>query len=202
MIPRYYQTAELESIARNVIAKYDPRLLDCPAPIPVEDIMERVYGLKLDFQYIRNNGRVLGETVFEDAIVAIYDRENQEGYKLIPVQAGTVLIDASLVSDRTDGRLRYTCAHELAHWVLHKGFFTQIGENAAMTTIMKSSDTDKHIEWQADRLGSYFLMPKGVVKSAFYRNRSDRNVIDTLAAMFDVSRQAMSIRLAEMRLIE
>jgi Zn-dependent peptidase ImmA (M78 family) len=201
MNPRYYQPAALETIARTVISKYDPCLLNAPAPIPVEIIMEQVYGLKLDFQFIRNNGRVLGETVFDDALVAIYERENQEGYKLIPVKAGTVLIDASLINNRLDGRFRYTCAHELAHWVLHKGFFTQIGENAAMTTAVRSSETDKNIEWQADRLGSYILMPKGVTKQAFYRNRNCGSVPDTLAALFGVSRQAMKIRLEEMRLL-
>jgi len=44
-------------------------------------------------------------------------------------------------------------------------------------------------------------MPKGVVKMAFYRNHNDRNIIDTLALLFGVSRQAMGIRLEEMRLL-
>lgn len=201
MNPRYYRSEALETIARSVISKYDGSLLNAPVPIPVETIMEMVYGLKLDFQFIRNNGRVLGETVFEDMAVPIYERENHEGYKLIPVTAGTVLIDASLISNRGDGRFRYTCAHELAHWVIHKGFYTQSGETAAMTKAVRSSEADKAIEWQADRLGSYFLMPKGVVKMAFYRNRSDRNVIDILAEMFGVSHTAMEIRLNEMRLL-
>jgi Zn-dependent peptidase ImmA (M78 family) len=198
---RYYRPEALETIARHVITNYDGSLLNAPAPIPVETIMEMVYGLKLDFQFIRNNGRVLGETVFEDMAVPIYERENHEGYKLISVTAGTVLIDASLINNRGDGRFRYTCAHELAHWVIHKGFYTQNGETAAMTKAQRSSEADKAIEWQADRLGSYFLMPKGVVKMAFYHNRNDRNVIDTLALIFGVSHKAMEIRLDEMRLL-
>ncbi|MDD4474212.1 MAG: ImmA/IrrE family metallo-endopeptidase [Eubacteriales bacterium] len=201
MTPQYYQKETLETIARHVISKYDGSLLRTPASIPVETIMELVYGLKIDFQFIRNNGRILGETVFEDMVVPIYERENEEGYKLIPVTAGTVIIDASLINNRGDGRFRYTCAHELAHWVIHKGFYTQSGETAAMTKAVKSSESDKAIEWQADRLGSYFLMPKGVVKMAFYRNRNDRNIVDTLALLFGVSRQAMEIRLVEMRLL-
>jgi len=201
MIPRYYQPETLEAIARKVISRYKPSLLHTPAPIPVEIIMEKVYGLSLEFQFIRNNGRVLGETVFEDALVPIYDRANHEGYKLIPVKAGTVIIDASLIDNRGDGRFRYTCAHELAHQVLHKHFFTEMGETAAMTKIMRSSEADKAIEWQADRLGSYLLMPKGTVKMAFHHNRYDKNVVDKLARLFEVSRQAMQIRLGEMRLL-
>lgn len=201
MNPRHYYTGTLESIARHIITQYDGSLLNTPAPIPVEVIMEKTYGLKLDFQFIRNNGRVLGETIFEDAVIPIYDRENNEGYKLIPVEAGTVIVDASLLNCRGDGRFRYTCAHELAHWIIHKELYTGSGETASMTKAARSSETDKAIEWQADRLGSYLLMPKGVVKMAFYRNRGSQNIIDTLALFFAVSRQAMSIRLKEMGLL-
>lgn len=201
MNPHYYSKETLESIARHMISKYDASLLATPAPIPVETIMEKVYGLKIDFQFIRNNGRVLGETVFEDMAVPIYERMNQEGYKLIPVKAGTVIIDANLINNRGDGRFRYTCAHELAHWVIHKGLYTQSGETASMTKTARSSESDKVIERQADRLGSYLLMPKGVVKMAYHRNHNDRNVIDNLALLFGVSRKAMEIRLEEMRLL-
>lgn len=197
-----YRKEVLETIARNVILQYDARLLDAPSPIPVEIIMEKVYGLTIEFQYIRNNGRVLGETVFGDAVVPIYVRKGGQGYKLVPVKSGTVIIDASLINDRCDGRFRYTCAHELAHWVVHKELYTQLGETAAMTQVMKSSETDKTIERQADRMASFLLMPKGTVKMAFYHNRMTKgDITAVLAEIFDVSKQAMGYRLEEMRLL-
>ncbi len=196
-----YRKEALEAIARKVISQYDPRLLHAPSPIPVESIIEQVYGLTMEFQFIRSNGRVLGETVFETAMVPIYERD-RGGYKLIPVKAGTVIIDASLIHNRGDGRFRFTCAHELAHWVLHKEFYTQRGETAAMTSVVRSSETDAAIERQADRLGCYLLMPKGAVKMAFYNtNGSAGNKTTALAELFGVSRQAMQIRLEEMRLL-
>ena len=199
---RLYRNELLEGIARHVVSLYDPALLNCPAPIPVEIIIERVYGLTLDFQYIRNNGRVLGETVFETSMIPIYERENGEGYKLVPVEAGTVIIDASLINNRSDGRFRYTCAHELAHWVIHKEFFTSLGETAAMTKMLKSSEADKTIEQQANRLASYLLMPKGTVKSAFYSMyRGNQDIVGSLAEVFCVSKEAMSYRINEMRLL-
>lgn len=197
-----YRKDALEAIARKVISQYDPCLLHAPFPIPVESIIEQVYGLTMEFQFIRSNGRVLGETVFEAAMVPIYERGNGGGYKLIPVKAGTVIIDASLIHNRGDGRFRFTCAHELAHWVLHKEFYTQCGETAAMTSVVRSSETDAAIERQADRLGCYLLMPKGAVKMAFYNtNGSAGNKTTALAELFGVSRQAMQIRLEEMRLL-
>ena len=197
-----YRNEALEAIARKVITKYDPGLLHAPAPIPVEKIIEKVYRLTIEFQYIRNNGRILGETIFEDCMIPIYERENGEGYKLVPAKAGTVIIDASLIHNRGDGRFRYTCGHELAHWVIDKEYFTQIGETAAMTQkAVRSSEADTAIERQADRLACRILMPKGTVKMAFHKNRNSGKVIADLAELFGVSRQAMEIRLDEMGLL-
>ena len=197
-----YRYEALEVIARQIISKYDRNLLNEPAPIPVELIMERVYGLTIEFQYIRKNGRILGETVFEDCMIPIYERRNNEGYKLVPVKAGTVIIDASLYNNRSDGRFNYTCSHELSHWVIDKNYFTQLGETAAMTKkALRSSETNAAVERQANRLGSYILMPKGTVKMAYYRHRTDNNVVAALADLFAVSRQAMEIRLNEMGLL-
>lgn len=84
MNPQHYRSEALEAIARHVILRHDGSLLSTPAPIPVESIMERLYGLKMEFQFIRNNGRVLGETIFEDTVVPIYERENGEGVTAEP----------------------------------------------------------------------------------------------------------------------
>ena len=115
----YYREQALERIARDVIIAYDPRLYyGSPAAIPIEDIIE-AQGLVLEYQYLRNNGRVLGETIFDDGLTAIYDWENHR-YDLLPVKGGTILIDCSLCEEEAStGRLRFTCAHELGHSVLH-----------------------------------------------------------------------------------
>ena len=115
----YYREQALERIARDVITAYDPRLYyGSPAAIPIENIIE-AQGLVLEYQYLRNNGRVLGETIFDDGLTAIYDWENHR-YDLLPVKGGTILIDCSLCEEEAStGRLRFTCAHELGHWLLH-----------------------------------------------------------------------------------
>ena len=195
-----YRKEALEALARKSYPNTIPAF--CMRPPDSRGIDHRA-GMRTDdgFQFIRSNGRVLGETVFETAMVPIYERD-RGGYKLIPVKAGTVIIDASLIHNRGDGRFRFTCAHELAHWVLHKEFYTQRGETAAMTNAARSSETDLAIERQADRLGCYLLMPKGAVKMAFYNtNGSAGNKTTALAELFGVSRQAMQIRLEEMRLL-
>ena len=147
----HYREQALERIARDVITAYDPRLYyGSPAAIPIEDIIE-AQGLVLEYQYLRNNGRVLGETIFDDGLTAIYDRENHR-YDLLPVKGGTILIDCSLCEEEAStGRLRFTCAHELGHWLLHKKQFSGTGENAALRS---GDESDNTLEVQANLLGS------------------------------------------------
>jgi len=228
----YYNDEALETIARQVISKYDPALLYKPSSIPVESIMEKAYGLTLEYQYIRKNGCILGETIFEDSEVPVYEYGINEGYKLISVKGGTVIIDASLLREpSSSGRLRFTCAHELAHWIIDKDYFMQLGVTANLSSCsgdaelarkfsdyndvhrsleykeglsaraIRSSSTDHAIERQANRVASRILMPKCTLKPAFYQaQNSTSNVTSYLAALYDVSKQAMQIRLEEMGL--
>jgi len=199
----FYQRNDytLENIARRIILEYDPSLLHTPAPIPVEAIMEQKYDLTIVYHHIRKNGRVLGETIFEDCMTPIYERKNREGYKLIPADAGTVIIDSRLAKNKKDGRYNWTCGHELSHYVLDKNYFMELGETAAMTKVLRSSDTDRRIEYQANRLTNYLLMPKGTIKMAFYANRQSDNVTVALSELFKVSEEAMGYRLEEMGLL-
>lgn len=200
--PKYIRPELLEAIARKVIKEYDPRLLIASETvfIPVEDIIEKL-GLHLEFQYIRKNGRILGETVFEDEYIPLYNM-NTGKYELVFMERGTIIIDASLLRCRDDGRLRFTCAHELAHWLIHQELYCGADNIAAMKkSISKSSESDKYTERQADMLGSAILLPLGQVKRAFY-NACNTNCVESLAAQFKVSKQAMEIRLKEHRLIQ
>ena len=196
----YYRDQVLETIARKVLCAYDTILFyGDPQPIPVEEIIES-YGISLEYQYLRKNGRILGKTIFDDGLEAVYDQE-QGMYILFPVKAGTILIDASLCeNEETAGRLRFTCAHELAHWVLHKKLYQGTGESAAMTLAAQEDD----MEIQANILSSAVLMPIPQIKRAFYRLRAGRDtetLVSDMAALFRVSKQAMRIRLRNHHLI-
>lgn len=201
----YYREQALERIARDVIIAYDPRLYyGSPAAIPIEDIIE-AQGLVLEYQYLRNNGRVLGETIFDDGGAIIYDYDIP-GYTVIAVKGGTILIDSSLCrEDASTGRLRFTCAHELAHWLLHKRLYSGTGESAAMmteTNIVRTQNSA--LEMQANLLGSILLMPLPQVKRCFYQLQSGRErqqLVADMAGIFQVSKQAMRIRLENHHLL-
>ena len=123
MVRLFYSEYGIENIARRVLTAYDARLYyGQPSAIPIEDLIE-ANGLSLEYQYLRKNGRILGKTIFDDGLEAVYDMERRK-YTLFPVRAGTILVDASLCEeDASTGRFRFTCAHEFAHWCLHKKLY-------------------------------------------------------------------------------
>lgn len=172
----YYQEQVLENIARKVLCGYDSALYyGSPAAVPIEEMIE-AHGVSLEYQYLRKNGRILGKTIFDEGLEAVYDMENRE-YTLFPVQAGTILIDASL------------CEEDAS-----------TGRSAAMIT--EQSETT--LEVQANMLGSAILMPIAQIKRCFYQlrgGRQDGQLIDDMADVFQVSRQAMRIRLTNHRLL-
>ena len=198
---KYLRPELLEAIARNTLKKYDESLVSGydAKEVPIEEIIESM-GLSLEYQYIRNNGRILGETVFDDAYVPIYNMDEKR-YELIFVERGTIILDASLLRCRARGRHRFTAAHELAHWLIHQELYSGTGDAAAMLkSLSKSSEADRRIELQADMLASALLLPISQVKKAFYRTSGEVRV-SRLAAQFGVSNQAMEIRLRNHHLI-
>lgn len=85
---------------------------------------------------------------------------------MIAVRAGTILIDERLCDPSKLGRLRFTCAHELAHWVLHK-LYSGTGDVAAYNGNVSSDESHGIIERQADTLASALLMPLPQIKNVF-----------------------------------
>jgi hypothetical protein len=184
----YRSAAALETIARNTLKAYDPMLVAGePAAIPIERIVEHGLGINVEYRYLRKQLVVLGCTVFDDTQLGVYIPDESR-YALIPVKRDTIVIDERLALSDSDGRLRFTFAHELAHWLIHKELYSGSGL-AAANSAKTSGEEDISIERQADILASALLMPAGQVKRAFYRNRS----IAALAQLFGVSKQAMSI---------
>lgn len=116
------RTEAIEAVGRKILMEYDPSLLSGqPCSVPIETIIETKFDLILEFHTLRKKPKILGETIFDDGAVVLYD-QIQRQYRMIAVRAGTILIDERLCDPSKLGRLRFTCAHELAHWVLHKSY--------------------------------------------------------------------------------
>lgn len=93
-------------------------------------------------------------------------------------------------ADHSNTRQRFTVAHEIAHFVLHEpdiGYGTGLYDDA-----LYRSGLSNHKEVQANRWASRILMPDHLIQEAIGRYGTD---IAKLASVFDVSPQAMAIRL-------
>lgn len=85
-------------------------------------------------------------------------------------------------------RRRFTIAHELAHYILHRHL---IG-NGITDDALYRSRLGGSIEREANRFAAKLLMPWNLVTESIEQGI---DTVDGLAEKFDVSRSAMSIRL-------
>lgn len=196
-VPKYRLEA-IETIGRKILQEYDPALLNGPPQaIPIETIIETKFDLILEYHCLRKNGSVLGETIFDEGAAILYD-QTEKRYRLIAVRAGTILVEERLCADKLLGRLRFTIAHELGHWVLHQKLYSGTGDVAAYEGKTSLDESHGLIEWQADALATAILMPLPQIKRSFYQLRSCRSneqLVAEMARVFQVSKQAMRIRL-------
>ncbi len=87
-------------------------------------------------------------------------------------------------------RQRFTLAHELAHFILHR---EKIGDGIKENLMLRSEDMSGKDEWQANSLAASILMPRRILKIA--AGLSSLNVANGIAGMCEVSKAAAQIRL-------
>jgi len=93
----------------------------------------------------------------------------------------------------TPRRRRFTLAHEISHFLLHRPML----DGGIVDDRMYRSRLNDRFERQANRLAAQILMPPGLVRTAWAAGAKDAA---KLAEAFDVSEQAMQIRLQELGL--
>lgn len=188
-----HRTMDVKS--RIILEEHCPECLRQPTVVPIEKIID-AYGIDIDYQYLTKNGeKVLGKLICIDGITPYYDIDEKK-YLLLEVKANTIFIETRLADDEnSNGRYRFTLAHELAHWILHRESIIKQNSEAAFVDEIHNSQMEK----QADYFASALLMPPVAVKRAFFSLRgngySRQDVIGIMAQKFEVSKQAMKIRL-------
>ena len=200
---------ELDTLAQRLVEQYSPDSSKNPVAFNIEGFMKDFLGLNLEFRWLNYRGEVLGLTLFKDGYINVHDEENHID-AIIPFKAGTVVIDKALKSD--EPRLRFTCAHESAHWLLHKDYFLANKPSYTTSALM---------EQQANFMASAILMPLPALRTAFkdffiYFDERPRRIIrssgnqddlfaallpDYISQIFKVSKQAALIRLEKLTAI-
>lgn len=109
-----------------------------------------------------------------------------------------VYVDA-VEAERSAGRRRFTVAHELGHWRLHRD---RGDSHYCRPEDIGGSENDlfalKHIESEANRFAAALLMPEVAIRAQAARLRLS---IPALARRFGVSAQAMQVRLEVLDLL-
>lgn len=93
-------------------------------------------------------------------------------------------------------RRRFTLAHEVAHYVLHRDLIDK-GSVIVDSELYRSNLSD-FLERQANRLAADILMPAHLLRRTYQHKRT----AEELAVEFDVSKRAMEIRLSELDLAQ
>ena len=97
----------------------------------------------------------------------------------------------------TRERQRFTLAHEIAHFLLHRDEIDRL-EDGIMDNVLYRSGAPEQKEYEANRLAADLVMPRDAVEErleAFGTPASDE-IIDYMAAVFQVSKAAMEVRLS------
>lgn len=161
----------LEDQAADFLAKHDLNRI----PIPVEGLAEAE-----GIQIVRSQA------------------EATESGFLLRANGAAII---GLNSRNTRRRQRFTIAHELGHWLLHDGRPLIVDHTVRMNKRDKVASAGYDFEEiQANAFAAALLMPANAIQSCVERETSLRipsrdQLTSRLADEFDVSHEAMSIRL-------
>ncbi len=98
-------------------------------------------------------------------------------------------------------RQRFTIAHEIAHFLLHRKIIDQSNDGITDSILYRSGES-LSIEFEANRLAADIIMPLGVIqekkKEFFGEHPVNEEMIEHLAEIFEVSKPAMEVRLSQL----
>jgi hypothetical protein len=155
----YLSVEQIERNANALLTEFaHVRGLVIAPPIPIEDIVEK--HLKLHFEFDDMHARIglprdldgeatiLGEMDFEERLIRIDESLDPEEHP------------------RKEARYRFTVAHEIGHWRLHRNLCAKDPTRVPMV-VRRTGQIHSRIEWQAHFFGSCVLMPRNLVRDAW-----------------------------------
>jgi hypothetical protein len=169
----HLESEAIEAAANEVLREFSKKFGQAiTTPIQVERIAEIHLQLVLEFKDMKAMfpmADVHGAIWFNEGLIAIDQSLDPELYPLML------------------GRYRFTLAHEVGHWCLHRHLFIPaeiahqgdllIGEHSAEVVCRKTSKR-RPIERQADEFAANLLMPRSLIRKAWaeFRFGSDEEI--------------------------
>jgi Zn-dependent peptidase ImmA (M78 family) len=168
-----FHSGDFDKIAELVLREQAPYMLEKAQPLEIEALADESYSLTIIDRCLSAHGSVLGMINFDDINVEVMSLEK----KLIQerLMAGTIVVDASLMPEENHHRRRFTIAHEVSHWIIHRQMYYADGNKFNLRQsrpyiACRKANTNRDnrrefwsesdwLEWQADRFASSMLMP-------------------------------------------
>lgn len=183
--------------------------------VPIRQIGEEKMGINLIVdKSLSDDLSIFGETVFVDSDVGVLtDGEPEQ----LHCKAGTILLDPDVLMMRNMGSYNFTLAHEVYHWYAHRAYMLLRMANAGQGHAKQESAVQQCYvynngssrtpaalaEIQADAVAARILMPRRAVARKYKKlqekyGTAEEMMVSDLAIFFEVSKQAMRIRLEEL----
>jgi hypothetical protein len=162
----YLRETQIESAALRLLMAYHQKFnIALAPPIPADEVLESHLGFDLDFDSLP---RTPGQSATLGAIW-VSKREARIDESLDPS-----------IYPAMEGRYRFTVAHEIGHWELHRGLLLNRGLQGVLfeaapepPVICRANGNADPMEWQANQFAAYFLMPRDLVVQAWQARRPD-----------------------------
>jgi len=189
----YVTNNGLDDYAEELICDAMPECLKAPIPFDIERFLKSYLNLKLEFRRISYDQKIQGIVAFHDGVIQVIDEHSGKAVPF-PVKKGTVIIDKSLTTKRSEPRLRFSYGHESSHWLMHRKVFApdnpfgnilgyqnqflaaKKGTIDYSRSLLEQTDGER-IERQADFLSSALLMCKPALRQAclmFFKHHGEK----------------------------
>ena len=142
------------------------------APVDVLKIAKEVFGINV---WADNLGNGISGKLFRDQV-----NGGSSGFSIV------------VAFGDAHNRQRFTIAHELAHFVLHRQQMTIFGGEITDDTFYRSQHMSNAQETEANRFAADVLMPYSLIQRLMDRGITE---VSQLSRMLMVSEAAMKIRL-------
>lgn len=170
--------ADFDDIARAVLRENNlASVIESPKEVDILYLIKECLYLDVYSKNLSPDKSVMGLMAFHDSTIPCYDLRFKP--TTFDVVAGNIVIDMSLSGQRQLPRRRFTLAHELAHWILHRSYHSPTNQVYALrkqgylsckevthSIRQRDAKTDSEKEEaQANALAAALLMPKGAFLS-------------------------------------
>ena len=219
---KYLSKIKIEEYAYEFLLENSPESLNKAIQTDVEYIIENKLNISLQYLKLDTPQNLLGMTIMNPMKVKYLDENLQIVEEIF--DRNTILINEFLATqENQEHRLYFTLAHEIGHWYLQrKDAYVDsrqqslFGEDTVKFNVNRFVDNvdifnnfkrkklvteEDWLEWQANYFASCILMPKRMFTNEYIKlqNRGIFEIISELSKTFNVSEEAVTYRLKEIK---